>query len=252
MITRHWKPLLAVAENYILESCPSLAGDVLASLKQIVEHYIDDVITFERASALFLENVHTTRPIDRISQILSVPQTPICPQFGQYAATPRRRTHPWSEYEDQRLLCAIHRFGLDHWPSVSQFVGNFRTRAQCSQRWYRGLDPRISKVLWTDAEEQKLLALVQRHGDRAWTRISAELGNRSDAQCRYRYRQLVKDTHEFPPQIPKSHSEPAKVLQAELKAVISASASLSQKRFVLPSIDEITRKSNWPPIKDRP
>jgi hypothetical protein len=267
MQSREFKPLLAVAESYILDCCPSISSDCLASLKQIMEHYIADVITFERAAALFLEKVHTSRPIERIWAILNVPENPIhlqsLPQFQvsccQFA---RRKTRPWSEYEDQRLLCAVHKFGLDNWFFVSQFVGSQRTRSQCSQRWFRGLDPRISKVLWTDAEEQNLLALVQQYGDRAWTRISAELGNRSDAQCRYHYRQLVKDNPEPPPLPPpappppppppppaiagiaKAFSAPTKKLQSEVKAIVSStSAGGEQKKLVLPPILDMIGKA---------
>jgi hypothetical protein len=42
------------------------------------------------------------------------------------------------------------------------------------------------------------------------------------------------------------------VLLAELKAVTSAAASLSQKQFVLTSIDELTGKWNWPRFWGRP
>jgi hypothetical protein len=46
--------------------------------------------------------------------------------------------------------------------------------------------------MWTYEEERRLLELVGAHGPRSWTRISAELGNRSDVQCRYHYLQMVK------------------------------------------------------------
>jgi hypothetical protein len=255
MSRREFRPLLAVAESYILECCPSISNDCLASLKQTMEHYVAHVISFERASAFFFEKVHTCRPIERLSAILNVPENPIHsqspPQFQvPFGQMPRRKAHPWSEYEDQRLLCAIHKFGLDNWPFVSQFVGNQRTRAQCSQRWFRGLDPRISKVLWTDAEEKRLLALVQQHGDKAWTRISAELGNRSDAQCRYHYRQLIKDAPTPPPPPPirgiaKSASAPTKRLQPEVKAIVSStSAGGDQKRLILPPIVDMIGRSS--------
>jgi hypothetical protein len=107
------------------------------------------------------------------------------------------KTRPWTPYEDQRLLAGIHRFGLQDWPAVSLFVGNDRTKAQCSQRWGRGLDPKISKDQWTSEQDQQLLELVALHGEGNWMKISTELGTRCDVQCRYRYKQLQK-RDEFP------------------------------------------------------
>lgn len=36
------------------------------------------------------------------------------------------------------------------------------------------------------------MQLVAEHGDHCWTKISNELGRRSDAQCRYRYSHIMK------------------------------------------------------------
>lgn len=105
----------------------------------------------------------------------------------------RRKSHCWTSSEDERLLAGVHRYGLDNWSSVAHFVGNERTRSQCSQRWFRGIDPRLSKNLWTREEDNMLISLVSFYGDRAWTKISSKLGNRSDVQCRYHYKQIHKD-----------------------------------------------------------
>jgi hypothetical protein len=103
----------------------------------------------------------------------------------------RRRTRPWTAAEDQRLLGGIARFGVDSWQNVATFVGSGRNRAQCSQRWSRGLNPRISKKVWTPDEESQLEALVKEHGEKSWAKIASIMGNRSDVQCRYHYRQSL-------------------------------------------------------------
>jgi hypothetical protein len=102
----------------------------------------------------------------------------------------RKRTRSWTDYENQRLLAGIHRFGTDDWLSVATFVGNGRTRSQCSQRWVRGLDPRISKERWSRDEEEMLDRLVVKYGTKSWTKIASEIGNRSDVQCRYHFNQM--------------------------------------------------------------
>jgi hypothetical protein len=50
------------------------------------------------------------------------------------------------------------------------------------------IDPKIDKSNWSEEEEQKLIRLVSEHGDKSWTRIAAEMGSRSDVQCRFRYK----------------------------------------------------------------
>jgi hypothetical protein len=253
MDAAEFKPLLAIAESYIHDALPSVMHGVFTDLKQIMEHYLSGVLTTERASAIFLDTAGTSRPVERIAAILGVPDNPISPPSLSESSTldrtaTRKKIHPWSEYEDQRLLCAIHKYGLDNWITVSEFVGNHRTRAQCSQRWFRGLDPRISKVLWTPQEEERLLQLVSLFGDRAWTRVSAELGNRSDAQCRYHYKHMTKSGARKDG-IKSSSSEPGKVMNMHV-AGITGSNSLGTPKKPLPPIADILRGETVLPMPD--
>jgi hypothetical protein len=195
MDDRH--PILGVAEAYITEACPLVAPCLCSELVQVIAHLVRGIISAQRASEIFLDKVGTATPVQRIVKILSVPDNPIHSGFTGRSQDfeglrSRRRQRPWTEYEDQRLLCGIIRFGLESWTAVSQFVGNQRTRAQCAQRWFRGLDPRISRVMWTSDEERKLVELAEKHHRRSWKSIAMALGNRSDAQCRYHYLQMVK------------------------------------------------------------
>jgi hypothetical protein len=242
-----FKPLLAVAEGYIVKDFSDIAPDTVAYLKQIIDHFVSGVVTYDRASSLMSERVGNIRPLERIAAILRVSDIPLArhsPKFvpTHSAAPTARKTHPWSEYEDQRLLCAIHKYGLDNWSAVSTFVGPFRSRAQCSQRWLRGLDPRLSKLFWTPEEERKLVELVRKYGDRAWTKISSEIGNRSDAQCRYHYTQMMKDrplnsrhTLAQAARPATCGSAPMPAPSVEMKEIKS---SLSQK-LVLPPIEVV-------------
>jgi hypothetical protein len=195
-----FNPLLAVSEKYIREVLPNIDPVLFADLRQIVDYYLSHILTTERASEIFKAKMQTDEPITRISAILNVDKmqmypnvAPMPPAIPQYS---RKKICLWSGYEDRRLLFAIHTYGLEDWLTVSRFVGNGRTRAQCAQRWRRSLDPRILKEPWTRDEEEKLQELVQKHGKRAWTKISHEFGNRSDLQCRYHFSQMTRESHE--------------------------------------------------------
>lgn len=104
----------------------------------------------------------------------------------------RQKNRPWTQDEDNSLREAIVQFGLANWGAIAERVGNGRTRSQCSQRWKRVLDPGISRDNWTAAEEERLLELTAKHGPKAWRKISFEMGNRSDVQCRFKYKFLMK------------------------------------------------------------
>jgi hypothetical protein len=144
-----------------------------------------------------LAAIGTTVPLDRVLAVLQVPEVsptagPRLPDFDDDAPNARQKPRQWSQAEDNRLIAAVHRLGPESWWSIAQFVGGGRTRAQCAQRWFRGLDPRLSREDWSFAEEEQLLTLVAEHGSKKWTTIASQIGNRSDVQCRYHFLQLQK------------------------------------------------------------
>ena len=195
-----FNPIIAVGMSIIRESTYEVITDP-SEYEQVLKDFLDGKITRADASSFLLERTKSCKAIDRLAEILAVDENPLPPSNEQFFAplhasyrgqiAPRKKARPWTEAEDTRLLAGIYRFGLDAWGPVTEFVGSGRSRAQCSQRWFRGLDPRISKVLWTEEEERKLIETVQQYGDHSWTRVANILGNRSDAQCRYHYYQLV-------------------------------------------------------------
>ena len=125
------------------------------------------------------------------SEWKSVESSSSC-DFDVSSGQKRARNRSWSYPEDVRLRQAVLMFGLDSWSLVASYVGNGRTRAQCSQRWFRGIDPTISRVKWTEEEVEKLLQLVSKYGTNQWVKVAREMQTRCDVQCRYRYAQIQK------------------------------------------------------------
>lgn len=106
----------------------------------------------------------------------------------------RARNRGWSQEEDARLRQGVQLFGAGSWSVIASYVGNGRTRAQCSQRWFRGINPAISRVKWTEEEMEKLMALVAKYGSNQWVKVAAEMENRCDVQCRYKYAQIQRNS----------------------------------------------------------
>jgi hypothetical protein len=190
---RQQSPLHNVGLHYTQEACPSLSSSDRDILQQVITDYINGVIDFGAASDFFETHIHDATPIDRLREVLIVDDDPLPPSPVTKEDGHRQKTRPWTNNEDVRLLAAVHRQGLDNWSAVASFVGSSRTRSQCSQRWIRGLDPRISRTQWTPEEDTALVRLVETYGEKAWIRVSQGLGTRSDVQCRYRYKQIQRE-----------------------------------------------------------
>jgi hypothetical protein len=192
-------PLRAVAQSYFSQECGIVPKEQELQVFAVIDRALgSDDLGVDEANSLI--SAILGRPIDfmnKIYRILSVPDLP--PPVRRLSALDsetNRKSNPWSSVEDARLLAAIHRFGSANWTAVAEFVGHGRTRAQCSQRWSRGLDPRLKKAPWTAEEESQLRDLVAQYGLKAWTRIATQMSNRSDVQCRYQYRRLMKQSNE--------------------------------------------------------
>lgn len=104
----------------------------------------------------------------------------------------RAKSIRWTQEEDNLLLAAVQEYGNTNWGAVASKVGNNRTKAQCSQRFNRVLNPKNSKANWSPEEEERLLQIVAQVGNKAWTRVATQLGNRSDVQCRFKYNYIMK------------------------------------------------------------
>jgi hypothetical protein len=188
-----------------------LTKETRDSARSIMTRFVTGEISHSEARSVMQSLVGSPTSIDKLFEVLTVPDEPIplnthlaC---GSEFSSQRHKTQPWTTQEDTRLLAAIHKFGLELWPSVAQFVGNGRTRSQCSQRWIRGLDPRISKDQWTREDEDRLCRLVEQYGQKSWMRIASDLGNRADVQCRYHFMQMQRGA-QVKPRIPAAPSRP--------------------------------------------
>lgn len=185
--------ILEIGSSLLDVVAPNLTADSRALLIQSMDSFLKGIIPYEHAHEIFLSNIGRTDPLDRLKEITDVPLDPLPEDSGDIDNISRKKTRSWTDLEDTRLLAGIYRYGPENWTTISAFVGNGRSRAQCCQRWSRGLNPRISKDLWTYEEDIKLIQLVQRYGDKCWTKVASMMGNRSDVQCRYHYHQVIRD-----------------------------------------------------------
>lgn len=235
----YFHPLTAIGMSMAKEMKADISEDNQKYLESVLFSFIQGRIPQKDATNAFLSIIGSDLPIVRISQVLSVSSAPISDFYGsnQDIFFSIKKSRPWSTNEDMRLLAGINKYGLKSWGSVAKFVGNSRTKAQCAQRWARGLDPRIAKEHWSHEEDQKLLQNVKKYGEKSWRLISNEIKSRSDVQCRYRYNQIMnskKKKSERKAYINSAEKQPAQppnFVQAPIPA-----QSLTQGKVVLPPI----------------
>ena len=175
-------------------------------LTEIFTRFIDQQLNLEEASNLLVIDGYDPRSVVRLMRILNAQSnsrkvnTSINIENNLHKSMchrARKRSMPWTMDEDELLLAGIYRYRFSDWQKVSSFVGNGRTPAQCGQRWFRCLDPNMKKEKWTKEEDNKLINLVQVYGVHSWTKIAKEFGNRTDVQCRYRYKRISKQNEMF-------------------------------------------------------
>lgn len=186
--------LVEVGMSYIDSYVSTLTDMEAATIRQTFDDYVHERISYDKARQILINIVGRDDALAKIRDIINISDEPIPfhddKDQDDSQILMRKKTRTWTAVEDQRLLAGVSRYGLDNWQTVAHFLGSGRNRAQCSQRWTRGLNPHISKKSWTPEEDEQLEELVRIHGDKAWTKVAAILGNRSDVQCRYHYRQL--------------------------------------------------------------
>ncbi|OHT13443.1 Myb-like DNA-binding domain containing protein [Tritrichomonas foetus] len=187
----------------ITDLLPDDSKDKAPELSEIFCQYFNQSITeeiaYQEIEKLMNNGDTSTKFNDLLSELRKAvqqkPANPIPPAGAApklQIALMRKKSRQWTPEEDQRLIDAINSKGTDNWSNIAKIVGEGRTQAQCSQRWHRVLDPKISKSNWSREEEECLIGLVNHFGTKAWTKIAAKMGNRSDVQCRFRYRFLLK------------------------------------------------------------
>lgn len=108
----------------------------------------------------------------------------------------------WDREEDERLRKGVDMFGL-RWTQVADVVGS-RHADQCAKRWQNSLDPSVDRSEWTEADDQRLLAAVDQHGQK-WKRITEEqLPRRSTNDLKNRYMFLIRKHQPISPATPTS------------------------------------------------
>ncbi|XP_062842774.1 v-myb avian myeloblastosis viral oncogene homolog-like 2b isoform X2 [Trichomycterus rosablanca] len=112
-----------------------------------------------------------------------------CQDTDSDAAEPKdcgRVKVKWTQDEDDNLRTLVQNLGTSDWKYIAGFLPN-RSEHQCQHRWYKVLDPDLVKGPWTKEEDEKVIELVSKYGNKQWAMVAKHLKGRLGKQCRERW-----------------------------------------------------------------
>ena len=81
---------------------------------------------------------------------------------------------PWTVAEDAILIEYVKKHGEGNWNSVQKNCGLMRCGKSCRLRWANHLRPNLKKGSFTPEEEQTIIELHAKHGNK-WARMASQV-----------------------------------------------------------------------------
>ncbi|EAY00241.1 Myb-like DNA-binding domain containing protein [Trichomonas vaginalis G3] len=237
----------SVALNYITNEInhkyETLSSHVRETLIYACNNFVKGQISYENARQIYQSVDSDISFLVKLQRILTIENEPLpTPETLAYSSKRqfgvRKKSSPWTEIEDLRLVAAIFRYGAKDWRQIAEFVGNDRSSSQCNQRWCRAIDPNISHTPWSSEEDAQLLRAVEILGNKNWCQVAKIMNRRTDLQCRYRYQQITRKNKNIPDknsdqQSPESDEETPKATTLQ-EIATQRRSSITIAPFVFP------------------
>jgi myb proto-oncogene protein len=105
----------------------------------------------------------------------------------------RFNRRPWTEIEDNQLIVAVEKFGINKWTHCASFVPT-RTGKQFFDRWWNHLRPELNKNYFEEWEDKLIIEQHKIQGNK-WTAIASMLQNRSSNSVKNRWYSRLSATN---------------------------------------------------------
>lgn len=102
---------------------------------------------------------------------------------GAGVGGPPLKKGPWTPDEDKRLKTYVEAHGEGNWNQVQRNAGLNRCGKSCRLRWANHLRPNLKKGPFSKEEEQMVIELHARHGNK-WAKMAGYLEGRTDNEIK--------------------------------------------------------------------